>query len=84
MTDFGLGVSVSVDAPAGPVFAVSPPGASSVQVVPVAGPQGPPGVSPSNTGQPRWAGQGPPGTIIGAAPGDLYLDETSGLIYTLT
>jgi hypothetical protein len=49
------------------------------------GPPGPPGPAgpPSPPGQPRWSGKGPPGTIIGAAPGDRYLDETTGNIYVL-
>lgn len=34
-------------------------------------------------GQPRFTGQGPPGTIIGANPGDEYLDKLTGDIYTL-
>lgn len=57
------------------------------QVGVVAGVPGPPGQStgvPGPAGQPRWAGQGPPGTIIGAAPGDIYLDELTGTLYTLT
>lgn len=46
-------------------------------------PGGPPGpVGPA--GQPRWSGQGPPSVIVGAAPGDDYLDETTGTIYRLT
>ena len=35
-------------------------------------------------GQPRFTGNGPPGTIIGAEPGDEYLDNDSGTIYRLT
>lgn len=42
--------------------------------------QGPPGPS----GQPRYTGSGAPGLIIGAAPGDKYLDLASGKIYQLT
>lgn len=30
-----------------------------------------------------WYGQGPPGTIIGAKPGDDYLDTVTGDIYKL-
>lgn len=45
---------------------------------PIPGPQGSPG-------QPRWHGAGPPDmVIVGAAPGDEYLDDTTGDIYTLT
>lgn len=35
-------------------------------------------------GQIRFVGTGAPGTIIGASPGDTYLDMTTGNIYTLT
>jgi len=38
-------------------------------------------VGPS--GQPRFVGSGPPGTIIGANPGDRYLDASTGIIYRL-
>lgn len=31
----------------------------------------------------RWYGQGPPGTIIGSAPGDEYVDSLTGDLYTL-
>lgn len=40
MPDLGLGVTVSVDPPAGPTFAVSPPASPSVLVAPVQGPPG--------------------------------------------
>lgn len=45
MADLGLGGAVVVDPPAGPVFTVAPPTGASVDVVPVAGPPGPPGGS---------------------------------------
>lgn len=36
-------------------------------------------------GQPRYAGIGPPPvTIIGSAPGDIYLDASNGDLYQLT
>jgi hypothetical protein len=41
------------------------------------GPTGPPG-------QPRFVGSGPPGAISGAVPGDLYLNESTGQVYTLS
>ena len=34
-------------------------------------------------GQPRFWGEGEPGVIIGAEPGDLYLDITTGTMYRL-
>jgi hypothetical protein len=40
--------------------------------------------SVGNAGQPRFTGQGPPGVIEGANPGDSYLDTTTGDIYTLS
>jgi hypothetical protein len=57
-----------VDSPGGPK---GDPGAP--------GPSGPPGPA----GQPRWEGTGPPGVIVGASPGDLYLDRTTGDLYRL-
>jgi hypothetical protein len=53
----------------------------------IPGPQGPSGDGQGPrgpSGQPRWVGTGPPGTIIGSSPGDVYLDETTGDLYTLT
>lgn len=35
-------------------------------------------------GQIRFVGTGAPGTIIGASPGDTYLDMSTGTIYQLT
>lgn len=60
------------------------PVVSLVEVV-VSGPQGPQGpsgyVEGVGYGQPRWVGQGPPGLLIGAEPGDRYLDTLTGDIY---
>lgn len=50
------------------------PGLQGIQGAP--GPQGPPG-------QPRYSGTGPPGLIIGAEPGDTYLDAITGTLYVL-
>lgn len=53
-----------------------------------AGPPGPPGF-PGAPGPPgvaigrRWYGDGPPGTIVGSAPNDEYLDRLTGTLYTL-
>lgn len=65
----------------------------NVVVVTVDGEQGPPG-PPGEDGQNgapgpsgglvKWYGNGPPGAIIGASPGDFYLDLDSGDIYTLS
>lgn len=46
----------------------------------VVGQPGPPG----KDGQIRFTGNGPPGTIVGAEPGDTYMDIISGDIYKLT
>lgn len=43
------------------------------------GPPGPQG----NPGQPRWAGEGPPTVVVGASPGDVYLDTLTGDLYLL-
>lgn len=43
------------------------------------GPTGPEGPS----GQPRWSGAGPPGVVIGAEPGDVYVDWLTGDTYQL-
>ena len=44
--------------------------------------QGPAGV-PGKDGQIRYTGHGAPGVIVGAEPGDTYLDLLSGEIYKL-
>lgn len=47
------------------------------------GPQGPPGGA--FEGAVTWSGQGePPEPLIGAKPGDYWLDVLTGDIYTLT
>lgn len=54
------------------------PGVQGIQGVP--GPPGPPGIPGSAV---KYSGEGPPGTIIGAAPGDRYLDTITGTVYRL-
>ena len=52
-----------------------------VNVGPIQGPPGPPG----HPGQIRFTGHGePPVVIVGAEPGDTYLDLDTGNIYKLT
>ena len=52
-----------------------------VNVGPIQGPPGPPG----HPGQIRFTGHGaPPMVIVGAEPGDTYLDLDTGNIYKLT
>lgn len=68
------------------VVAASPAlGGPSVVRVVIAGPQGPQGApGPEGApGKPEYAGQGPPGTIVGSKVGQKYLDEVTGEIYTL-
>ena len=56
-------------------------GAAWVNAGPIQGPPGPPG----HPGQIRYTGLGPPPTVIvGAEPGDTYLDLNTGDIYKLT
>lgn len=43
---------------------------------------GPPG-APGKDGQIRYTGHGAPTLIVGAEPGDTYLDTLTGVIYTL-
>lgn len=59
-----------VAGPPGPQGTVGPTGP--------AGPAGPEGRRPQ-----RWYGDGPPGTIIGAAPDDEYVDRLTGDLYVL-
>lgn len=64
------GDNVSIDAtdPRNPVIAVP------------AGTQGPPG----KDGQIRFTGHGPPGVLVGAEPGDTYMDLSTGTVYKLS
>lgn len=56
------------------------PGTGSPGAEGPAGPAGPSGAD----GQPRFTGEGPPpDVIVGARPGDAYLDTTTGGIYRL-
>lgn len=56
-------------------------------VVTVAGPQGPQGASgaagPAYSSPAWFFDDGPPGTIIGAKPGDFFMDVSTGTIYEL-
>ena len=55
--------------------------AAWVNAGPIQGPPGPPG----HPGQIRYTGLGPPpAVIVGAEPGDTYLDLNTGDIYKLT
>lgn len=66
-TDLRPGETVGI------VIAQGPPGTP--------GPQGPSG--PSFEGVAWWYGEGPPQTIVGAKPGDHYMDTATGTIYKL-
>lgn len=68
----------------GTLVVKSPPPPDWVSLSGPPGPPGPPGpVGPSGLGF-QWIGQGPPNTVIGASPGDTYLDTESGYIYQLS
>ncbi len=78
-------VVVTDDAPAQIVVAetgvAGPPGSQGPQGSQgAAGPQGPQGP----VGHNRWYGDGPPVVVIGAAPGDEYVDELTGDLYVLS
>ena len=47
------------------------------------GPEGPPGPR-GKDGQIRFTGFGPPNVIVGAEPGDTYMDLATGDIFKLT
>lgn len=56
-------------------------GSETVALVMVPGERGPAG--PTFDGTAWWYGQGPPGTIVGAKPGDDYMDTLTGDVYKL-
>lgn len=76
----------------GPKGAPGPPGPAGVDGRPgnvgpagpvgPAGLTGPQGVSGISGGQ-RFFGDGPPGVVVGAQPGDEYVDRLTGNIYQL-
>lgn len=85
MTDpiaLGPDTVVQVVPPAIPTLTAALPTGPQATVVPVAGPAGPPGsgVAPVQV----FHGDGPPGTVLGAIPGSLYIDDTTGMLYQLT
>lgn len=70
--------------PAGPQGATGPAGAQGpAGPVGTQGPQGPQGEA-GRDGQIRYTGHGAPGVILGAQPGDTYLDTLTGVIYKLS
>lgn len=53
-------------------------------VVTVSGPQGPMGpAGPSYEGVAWWFDNGPPATVVGSKPGDVYLNLEDGSIWKL-
>ena len=75
-SDFGgVQVFVPADIPVQVDFPVTI--ATEVQIPGPPGPQGPVGVR----GSLWFTGSGPPGTIAGALPNDMYLDESTGNTY---
>jgi hypothetical protein len=79
-----VSVVVAQPSPWVQVNVIPPPTAA---VVTVAGPQGPVGASgapgPAYSSPAWFFDGGPPGTIIGSKPGDLYLDLQDGTVYVL-
>lgn len=78
-------VVVTDDAPAQVVVAeagvAGPPGSQGpTGAIGATGPQGPQGP----VGAHRFYGEGPPTVVIGAAPGDEYVDELTGDLYVLS
>lgn len=71
-------VQVVVEGPVGPRGPPGPQGEPGTGTTP--GPPGPPG----KDGQIRFTGHGPPGVIVGAEPGDTYMDLLTGDLYKLT
>ncbi|MGN2634641.1 hypothetical protein ACTD5D_39690 [Nocardia takedensis] len=68
-------VEVSTDPAGSRVLIVATPGPP--------GPPGPPGAGEGGGGSAWWTGTGPPATVLGSAPGDHYIDTTTGTIYRL-
>jgi hypothetical protein len=54
---------------------------TTVSALAMRGPAGATG--PRGTSRPRFYGDGPPGVIIGAQPGDEYVDQLTGDLYVL-
>lgn len=77
------GVQVDVEAPTVDVGTAD--GRVVVALAPgPPGPQGPQGVPGDGGSGAAWfTGVGPPGTIMGASPGDYYIDTSTGTIYRL-
>lgn len=76
-------VKVGKVGPPGPPGPPGPEGPPGPQGEPGTGTTpGPPGPA-GKDGQIRFTGHGPPGTIVGAEPGDTYMDLTTGDIYKL-
>lgn len=74
-------VQVATPSPWVQVTVVPPPTAA---VVTVAGPQGPAGEPGPAFSSPAWFfDEGEPAGIVGAKPGDLYMDLLTGTIYRL-
>lgn len=78
---------VTVEPPGFPGIFVESPAADEGVLVPLEGPVGPQGPE-GPMGRPGdfvdwFTGHGPPGLIIGAAAGDMYIDEDTGTLYQL-
>lgn len=80
-----LPADVTVDPPEVPGITIAPPNPDVGTLVPTEGPQGPEGPQGRPGEIVDWfTGHGPPGLIIGAGPGDMYIDEDTGTLYQLS
>lgn len=75
------GATVEIEIPSPPNIEMPSPAPTQVVIMPTPGIPGQPGSD--GDGMDWWSGQGPPGTIVGSSPGDKYVDELTGTIYTL-
>ncbi len=81
------GVTVEVVYPSlGPAPEIVYPSTVTVTpvFVPLQGPQGEASTVPGPKGNIQHKGHGAPGVIVGAQPGDTYLDMDTGTIWELT
>ncbi|MGN2640689.1 hypothetical protein ACTD5D_31860 [Nocardia takedensis] len=81
--EVSLPPATDIDTLADVVEVTADPEGARVLIVATPGPPGPPGPGEGGGGTAWWTGTGPPGTILGASPGDCYIDAATGTIYRL-
>lgn len=81
---------IELTAPRRPKLTLAAPKPSEQIATPVPGPPGPRGEQgaqgepgPAFSGVATWYGTGEPDVIVGAKPGDLYIDVSTGITYEL-